>query len=177
MSISSKAHTYWKRDPNGQGGGWVVGGKRRGCRVYFTPRELRKTCLGDALGPHGLRVDVQPVLCSCRSTTEVPAPGRPSGVPLILLPTARQATGVVHRPGKVVVSFRKQYKGPSCTFHAKLLMEASGQPATPGFSEPRASEGGSTWMPGPADKGGPSVTAQRGDLCSLVWMHLYLFFH
>lgn len=109
---------------------------------------------------------MQPVLCSCRSTTEVPAPRRPSGVPLILLPTAREATGIVHRPGKVVVSFRK-YKGPSCTFHDKLLMEASGQPATPGFSEPRASEGGSPWMPGQADKGGPSATAQRGNLSCL----------
>ena len=35
-------------------------------------------------------------------------------------------------------------------------------PATPGFPESRATEGGSAWMPGQADKGGSSVTAQRG---------------
>lgn len=118
-------------------------------------------------------MDIQPVLCSCRSTSEVPAPRRPSGTPLILLPTAREATGAVHRPGKVVVSFKK-YKGPSCTFHAKLLMEASGQPATPGFSEPSASEGDSTWTPAKLTR----VALQRqhkGDTSALLSGCTFIF--
>lgn len=51
------------------------------------------------------------------------------------------------------------------TFHTKLLLEASGQPATPRFSEHQASQIGSSWMPGQANQGGPSVTTQRGGFC------------
>lgn len=115
---------------------------------------------------------------SCRSITQVPAPEAAFGVPFNTPANIGRAVVVVHRPGKGgCFPSGNNTRAQACTFHAKLLMEASGQQAIPWFLEHGAAEVGS--FPNPdtrqAAQSGPSVTARGRESAPLVWIHLYLF--
>lgn len=80
-----------------------------------------------------------------------------------LLPASRWAAVVVHRPGKGGGFLQETTQGPKPELFIPL--EASGQPA---------SESVSTWMPGQAGQGGPSLTAPEKPPL-LLSAHTFIF--